>query len=111
MHLWPGLGHTLTSLKVPARGQGDEIAGISLTLCSQMDPADALRRLPLNGAWWQKERGGWAGRRVAPRAPLLQAITWEEELRAGQEAVGPRLIVLDRASLIRLWFIPGASFQ
>lgn len=48
---------------------------------------------------------------MAPRAPLLRAITREEELRAGQEAGGPQLIVLDRASLIRLWFIPGASFQ
>ena len=34
-----------------------------------------------------------------------------EELQAGQEAGGPQLIVLDRASLIRLWFIPGASFS
>ena len=38
MHLWPGLGHTLAFLGGPAEGQGDKVAGISLTLVHRWTP-------------------------------------------------------------------------
>ena len=73
MHLWLGLGHTLSSLGVPAGGQGDEIAGISLTLSTD----GPCRCLAAASPGWGMVAGGmgWAGRRVVPRAPLVQAIT------------------------------------